>query len=291
MDKNVICIKWGTKFGPEYVNKLYKMVQKNLSLPHRFVCFTDNAEGIVDGVEIRPLPELNDEGIPDRMWKKLTVFNKELTPKLNKPINGFINIGANPTNMALIIVDESVIDKSTTNYQNIVIGNYKNKVTIEQEREYNDYLNELDKNYNYIVETQIDIKDNSVGLSALVTFIGLYVGIIFLITSSAILALKQLSDCIDDKNKYKMLRQIGVEEKDIYKSLFYQTLIFFIAPITLALIHTIFGLQFCVLMLKTLGISNIFKDFIKTLIFLIIIYGIYFIVTYYCSKNIIRDKN
>ena len=88
-----------------------------------------------------------------------------------------------------------------------------------------------------------------------------------------------------------MLRQIGVEEKDIYKSLFYQTLIFFIAPITLALIHTIFGLQFCVLMLKTLGISNIFKDFIKTLIFLIIIYGIYFIVTYYCSKNIIRDKN
>lgn len=229
--------------------------------------------------------------IPLKRKDKITVFNKELTPKLNKPINGFINIGANPTNMALIIVDESVIDKSTTNYQNIVIGNYKNKVTIEQEREYNDYLNELDKNYNYIVETQIDIKDNSVGLSALVTFIGLYIGIIFLITSSAILALKQLSDCIDDKNKYKMLRQIGVEEKDIYKSLFYQTLIFFIAPITLALIHTIFGLQFCVLMLKTLGISNIFKDFIKTLIFLIIIYGIYFIVTYYCSKNIIRDKN
>ena len=79
MDRNVICIKWGTKFGPEYVNKLYKMVEKNLSLPHRFVCFTDNAEGIVEGVEIRPLPELNDEGIPDRMWKKLGLFANPLS--------------------------------------------------------------------------------------------------------------------------------------------------------------------------------------------------------------------
>ena len=78
MDRNVICIKWGTKFGPEYVNKLYRMVEKNLTLPHRFVCFTDNAEGIVDGVEIRPLPELNDEGIPDRMWKKLGLFANPL---------------------------------------------------------------------------------------------------------------------------------------------------------------------------------------------------------------------
>ena len=78
MDRNVICIKWGTKFGPEYVNKLYKMVEKNLTLPHRFVCFTDNAEGIVEGIEVRPLPELNDEGIPDRMWKKLGLFANPL---------------------------------------------------------------------------------------------------------------------------------------------------------------------------------------------------------------------
>ena len=79
MDRNVICIKWGNKFGPEYVNKLYKMVERNLTLPHRFVCFTDNAEGIVEGVEIRPLPELNDEGIPDRMWKKLGLFANPLS--------------------------------------------------------------------------------------------------------------------------------------------------------------------------------------------------------------------
>ena len=60
MDKNVICIKWGTKFGPEYVNKLYKMVEKNLKIPHRFVCFTDNTEGLLPGIETRDLPEYVD---------------------------------------------------------------------------------------------------------------------------------------------------------------------------------------------------------------------------------------
>lgn len=79
IDKNIICMKWGKKFGPEYVNRLYKMVEKNMTIPHRFVCFTDDGEGIDEGIEIRPIPPLKEDGIPDRMWKKLTVFNKELS--------------------------------------------------------------------------------------------------------------------------------------------------------------------------------------------------------------------
>ena len=79
MDKNVICIKWGTKFGADYVNRLYKMVEKNLSIPHRFVCFTDNAEGLVEGIEVRDLPEYNDNtAIGDKGWRKLSLFNEQL---------------------------------------------------------------------------------------------------------------------------------------------------------------------------------------------------------------------
>ena len=79
MDKNIICMKWGDKFDADYVNRLYEMVEKNITIPHRFVCFTDNGEGINPNVEIRPIPPLCEDGIPDRMWKKLTVFNKELS--------------------------------------------------------------------------------------------------------------------------------------------------------------------------------------------------------------------
>ena len=78
LDKNVICIKWGDKFGSEYVNSLYKMVEKKLTIPHRFVCFTDNPEGFMDGIEVRPLPVLNDEGLPEKAWKKLGLFTDEL---------------------------------------------------------------------------------------------------------------------------------------------------------------------------------------------------------------------
>ena len=51
--KNVICMKWGDKFGPEYVNRLHRMVEKNLTIPHRFVCFTDNGDGQIGRASCR----------------------------------------------------------------------------------------------------------------------------------------------------------------------------------------------------------------------------------------------
>lgn len=70
-------MKWGTKFPPHYVNRLYGMVARNLTKPFRFVCFTDNGEGIRSEVEIQALPELHiPEGLPERGWRKLTVFAK-----------------------------------------------------------------------------------------------------------------------------------------------------------------------------------------------------------------------
>lgn len=78
MDKNVICIKWGTKFGPEYVNNLYRMVEKNLTIPHRFVCFTDDEKGLLPEIETFPLPELDASGLPEKAWRKLGLFTEKL---------------------------------------------------------------------------------------------------------------------------------------------------------------------------------------------------------------------
>lgn len=71
---NVICMKWGTKYGPEYVNRLYHGVTRHLKRKHRFVCFTDDATGIDAGVEIRPLPSLGLPPGPERGWLKLATF-------------------------------------------------------------------------------------------------------------------------------------------------------------------------------------------------------------------------
>ena len=72
-------MKWGTKYGPEYVNRLYSMVRRHLSGDFRFVCLTDDASGLRPEVECFPIPDLAlPEGIPERGWKKLTTFEPDL---------------------------------------------------------------------------------------------------------------------------------------------------------------------------------------------------------------------
>lgn len=82
---NVLCIKWGAKYGPEYVNRLRAMVARNLSRPHRFVCLTDHAEGIDAGIEVKAIPETGFADFDQRQawtfahgWLKLTSFKNPL---------------------------------------------------------------------------------------------------------------------------------------------------------------------------------------------------------------------
>jgi hypothetical protein len=73
----VFCLKWGTKYGPEYVNKLYSMVQRNLTLEHKFVCFTDNPKGINPEITTHELPPIPATG----WWFKPWFLSNELPYK------------------------------------------------------------------------------------------------------------------------------------------------------------------------------------------------------------------
>ena len=123
-----------------------------------------------------------------------------------------------------------------------------------------------------------------------VGFIGLYLGIIFLISSAAILALKELSESTDNKERYNMIRKLGADERMMNKSLFRQIAIFFLFPLVLALIHSIFGILFCNQILLAMGSEQMLNSVTLTVIFLVIIYGGYFIITYVSSKNIIKER-
>jgi hypothetical protein len=75
----VLCMKWGTKYGPEYVNRLYAMVRRHLRGEFQFVCLTDRSVGVRDEVQCLPIPPLAlPEGIPERGWTKLTTFSADL---------------------------------------------------------------------------------------------------------------------------------------------------------------------------------------------------------------------
>ena len=75
---NVICMKWGTRYEPAYVNQLRYMVRRRLALEHRFVCFTDDAKGIDSDIEVKPLPKVRARSGPERYWNKLGIFAKPL---------------------------------------------------------------------------------------------------------------------------------------------------------------------------------------------------------------------
>ena len=135
------------------------------------------------------------------------------------------------------------------------------------------------------VRTKAYIAEASLGLGGMVTFIGLYLGIIFLISCAAILALKELSEASDNVEKFRMLRKIGVDERMINKALFWQIGIFFMFPLLIAIIHSIFGIKFCNFLLTAFGNEKLLQS-----IFIVAIYGGYFWLTYICSKNIIKEK-
>ena len=76
---NIVCMKWGTLYGPEYVNILYNMVKRNITLPFRFICMTEWPEGIQSGVEIAPLPAFERPNSQYcTAWRKLALFDKQV---------------------------------------------------------------------------------------------------------------------------------------------------------------------------------------------------------------------
>ncbi|MBC2834807.1 glycosyl transferase [Paragemmobacter straminiformis] len=80
MEKQVICINWGTKYGPRFINRLYAMVARNITPPFTMTCFTDNPEGVRREVRCLPLPPL-DVAMPVNtrgIWPKARLWGPVL---------------------------------------------------------------------------------------------------------------------------------------------------------------------------------------------------------------------
>ncbi|MCI8482085.1 MAG: ABC transporter permease, partial [Clostridia bacterium] len=132
---------------------------------------------------------------------------------------------------------------------------------------------------------------SSVGLATIITFVAIYLGVIFLIASSAILALKQLTESSDNKQRYSILRKIGCDEKMLHQSLFRQIGIFFGMPLLLAIIHSIFGVQFALNIMEGLAKKeDLLSSVMATIVVMGIIYGVYFLATYFGCKNVIKEE-
>lgn len=238
--------------------------------------------------------QMYNEGL--KSHPEITIGEKSYKPKYEEIKDGYITMAPESSNTGVILIPDDVVDESMCIGQ-ILAGNYKanNKQGKEKtEDKVNEirkelYKENLKENLGVDIGSKIDIYNYNIGTSAMAVFIGLYVGIVFLISSGAILALKELSESADSKERYRTLRRIGIDEGMINKSLFIQIGIFFGFPLFLGITHSIFGIQVANMMLESFGRDGLMKSIIMTSIFVVVIYGGYFIVTYLCSKNIIKE--
>ena len=248
--------------------------------------------------DFEQMTNLRNEALKEN--SNIVINGKTYYAKDNECKYGFVFMSVSEMNGGIIIVPDSFEFKDENIEQFFLAANY-NAETEEEKVELNNVLagevdselfnNLSDKGIDLEGSTKISLVESSKGLSSIIIFISIYLGIVFLIASSAILALKQLTESSDNKQRYTILRKIGCDEKMINGALFKQIFIFFMLPLALAIIHSIFGIKFILSMLAALASPDeLLPSIIVTAIIIGLIYGVYFLATYFGSKNIIKEE-
>jgi putative ABC transport system permease protein len=226
----------------------------------------------------------------------INIDNKAFDIKNNEPIEGNIITTASYLDYFYLIIPDTFkgdLQLETSGF-NVV---YEAGKSVISEQKFSDLFNQLsssrytDGSSMLIFGNTIDqVHARAYGSTATIVFLGIYLGIVFLISSTAVLALQQLSDASDSLERYNSLKKIGASEKIINKAILTQNVIYFMVPMALAIIHSIVGINVVNEIFRTYNQSLIGKSLLMIALTLIIIYGGYFYATYVSFKNIVKHN-
>ena len=221
---------------------------------------------------------------------KLTIGSKTLYPL--KWIEGSV------CNMeeGIVIVSDKVAEENKENcvyYMENLNVNLNDKSDEEkfenQVAEYTQqYAEKNGKEFYTSYISKTDIYNSSITVKALLSFIAIYLGIVFMVTCAAILAIQQLTEASENKNRYELLAKLGADKKMLNKALFVQIFCYFIFPLVLGVVHSVFGLIAVQKTLVDIVTIDISATLLPTGIFVGLLYTAYFLLTYISSKNIIK---
>ena len=148
----------------------------------------------------------------------------------------------------------------------------------------------IEDDNNIFAITKEQLLASSVGVGAMTAFLAIYIGVIFLLTAAAILAIQQLSESADNVTKYNLLRKIGVDNNMINRSLLVQIAIYFMVPLSLALVHSIVGLKVSSDIVSVFGNGSMMTQIIISIVLLVVVYGGYFLATYLGAKKMVKEN-
>ncbi|MGL5316581.1 MAG: ABC transporter permease [Peptostreptococcaceae bacterium] len=223
----------------------------------------------------------------------ITIDNKEYLIKNNKAIEDNLISDYFKNNMLTIVVDDKVLNGFDEFSSNINI-NYSKENRDASEAKFSAFFKQY---YEGKFEgefihgkTREGIYAENKGMTTSILFVGIYLGIIFLIASMAVLALQQLSEASDSIERYKSLKKLGANNSMINKTIFVQTLIYFSLPVGLAFIHAVVGIKVANDFIAMFNKPDIGTSSLMTAFVFIIVYVGYFYATYIGYKNIVKNS-
>lgn len=185
---------------------------------------------------------------------------------------------------------DNYLKKNKSNKSNYLNLNTDNSTS---EHKVNELLRNLSTESNrpflYYV-SRMDEYTDSITVKAIISFLAIYLGIVFMICCAAILAIQQLSEATDNRERYLLLQKLGTEKSMINKAIFRQVLCYFIFPLFLAAAHSIVGLIVVYDVIEKIGDTGIVKNLVVTGGFVLSIYAAYFLTTYIGCKNVVYKK-
>lgn len=225
----------------------------------------------------------------------ITINGKEYKPQSENMYYGFVFIDNYEDCYGKYIVPDDVDFSDAEEHIEVLMADLKGDKKTYKDTNKKLYFDDVvdgarEGGYYMNVYCKYEIINVSTRLTVVLVFVGIYLGIVFIITGAAILSLKLLSESVRNKEKYTILRKIGVDNRMIRKSVFTQCMIYFGLPLSVAVIHSVFGIQTCTKILGFYGKSGLLYSILITALIFVLIYGGYALATYLGSIRILSEK-
>ena len=210
---------------------------------------------------------------------------------VDKPLRTPNAIVNGPAADGVAVVPDDMISQLTPRRQMVNItyaGNVSKVVDLVRMTldEAEDFTGGLDIMMNYKLDNYYDL----IGAKILVLYMGLYLGLVFLLTAAAVLALQQLSQAADNAQRYELLSKLGAPRAMRRGALMRQVALAFLLPLALGTIHAFVGMKAANEVIQTMGRVDSVHSSLLTAGLLLVIYGGYFLATCLGAWRAVEEK-
>ena len=202
-------------------------------------------------------------------------------------------MGSNPG--TVVVADELLSQLNLQPYSSSLLVNYKQGMDTTEADESIEYT-VLD---NLLVDgkepgswgifiTRSEMYTQAAQMNGLISYLAIYIGFVLVVACAAILSIQQLSNVADGSRSYRVLAQIGCDDRQIRHSVMAQQAVFFLFPLAVGLAHSFVALKVIIELVSIFGNMSIGGTVGLTCAIFLAAYGGYFLVTYLMSTGMVR---